>query len=459
MSAEIRHRKVNSKDSSEADSRTSVSSMPFSRRSRPDRPVHLHIDSPISNSTGFTNYRGFLNLCVVLLVLSNFRVALENVMKYGLLVDPFYWVNVIISEPSSPNTVLFFMVNVFILFSLGVEKGIAVGKISAPLSSVLIATNLAVVLIFPAAVVLIVKPFLMFSMFSMGLYSITFLKLFSYHMVNGWCRDWAKSNPDGKIEDLKPGEVMYPDNLNVRDIYYFMLAPTLCYELNFPRNDKIRIRFLLRRIAEMILLSQVMLAMIQQWIFPAVINTLEPFHQMDIARVIERVCKLAIPNHIIWLIFFYWMFHSCLNFTGELLRFADRDFYRDWWNAESVGYFWQNWNICVHRWCVRHLYKPMLYQKYSKMQAALAVFLVSAFFHEYLVSVPLSMFRLWSFLAMMFQIPFAVFCNQYLRGMAGNISVWLSLIVGQPIAIMMYFHDYYVLNVASKEVNNSTVTM
>ncbi len=34
------------------------------------------------------------------------------------------------------------------------------------------------------------------------------------------------------------------------DLYYFLMAPTLCYELNFPRSKKIRIRFLLRRIAE-----------------------------------------------------------------------------------------------------------------------------------------------------------------------------------------------------------------
>ena len=27
---------------------------------------------------------------------------------------------------------------------------------------------------------------------------------------------------------------------------------------------------------------------------------------------------------------------------------------------------------------------------------------------------------------------------------AGNLCVWLSLIIGQPLAIMMYYHDYVV---------------
>lgn len=38
-----------------------------------------------------------------------------------------------------------------------------------------------------------------------------------------------------------------------------------------------------------------------------------------------------VPNHLIWLIFFYWLFHSCLNAVAELMQFGDREFYRDWW--------------------------------------------------------------------------------------------------------------------------------
>ena len=44
--------------------------------------------------------------------------------------------------------------------------------------------------------------------------------------------------------------------------------------------------------------------------------------------------------------------------------------------------------FCV-RWCVRHVYKPLLSYGWSKTSSMVAVFLMSAFFHEYLVSVPL----------------------------------------------------------------------
>lgn len=36
------------------------------------------------------------------------------------------------------------------------------------------------------------------------------------------------------------------------DIYYFVFAPTLCYQLNFPRSPRIRKRFLMRRLFELV---------------------------------------------------------------------------------------------------------------------------------------------------------------------------------------------------------------
>ena len=67
--------------------------------------------------------------------------------------------------------------------------------------------------------------------------------------------------------------VRYPDNLTVHNMYFFMLAPTLCYELNFPRSPHIRWRFLGRRAVEVIFFSILIFIMGQQWIMPTVENT------------------------------------------------------------------------------------------------------------------------------------------------------------------------------------------
>lgn len=226
----------------------------------------------------------------------------------------------------------------------------------------------------------------------------------------------------------------------------FLMYPTLCYEFEFARTQRIRKRFLFRRVLELIILTQLDMALVQQWIVPTVSNSVVLFRQMQVTHMVERLLKLAIPNHVIWIIWFYLFFHSLLNIQAELTRFADREFYRDWWNSESVYYFWSHWNVPVHKWCVRHLYLPLMAVGLTKCQSKAAVFFVSAFFHEYLVSVPLKMFRIWAFTGMLMQLPWARFVSTYFNNNAANIAVWLSLILGQPLCILMYYHDYYVIN-------------
>lgn len=142
-----------------------------------------------------------------------------------------------------------------------------------------------------------------------------------------------------------------------------------------------------------VFIVNVLLAIVQQWVIPTAINSLQPFKDMEYPRMIERVLLLAvssvfmmiiglctcqyvliqintttspavhvcslptpqIPNHLFWLLGFYWMFHSLTNLTAELLRFGDRTFYRDWWNSDSISRFWRTWNIPVHRWASRYV--------------------------------------------------------------------------------------------------------
>ncbi len=54
--------------------------------------------------------------------------------------------------------------------------------------------------------------------------------------------------------------------------------------------------------------------------------------------------------------------------------------------------------------CVRHLFKPVLKQGHSVLTAQVFVFLFSAFFHEYLISVPLGVFKWYAAFGMMMQV-------------------------------------------------------
>ncbi|XP_032375002.1 diacylglycerol O-acyltransferase 1b [Etheostoma spectabile] len=418
---------------------------------------HKTQESLLSSASGYSNYRGILNWCVVMLVLSNARLFLENLLRYGVLVDPIQVISLFLNDSYSWPACLVIVSNMFILVALYTERQLSKGSFTELVGFLVHCINMAIMLTFPAAVVLLVPSMTpVGGAFVLGTYTILFLKLYSYKDVNMWCREQstvkaktlARSLSCPSAQHVNGGDrkVFYPGNLTIRDIYYFVSAPTLCYELNFPRSPNIRIGFLLRRLLEMLFFTQLLVALTQQWMIPIIQSSMKPLEDMDLSRMTERLLRLAVPNHLLWLMFFYVFFHSSMNFTAELLLFGDREFYKDWWNSETVTYFWQNWNIPVHKWCLRHFYRPLLRRGFSKMVSQSAVFFLSAFFHEYLVSVPLRMFRLWAFMGMMAQLPLAWFVGRFLRGNYSNAAVWMSIIIGQPFAILMYVHDYYVLH-------------
>ncbi|XP_045458752.1 diacylglycerol O-acyltransferase 1 [Melitaea cinxia] len=445
------------------------------RRSQLDKPVHKPRDSLFSWSSEFTDFTGLVNWGFLMLTIGGLRLCLENFLKYGIRVNPFEWIIVLTGRNEGyshqyPSVILLIFSVVPAVICLLIEKAIAVEILSEKLGLTLQILNILTEISLPV-IVLYFKG-LEFSFVGITavcmIYLVLFLKLWSYFQTNHWCRQGMKGkqyknklrrqslsvfvlqiglleSEDEKNDLASSGLVKYPDNLTLKDLFYFLLAPTLCYELNFPRTTRIRKRFLIKRIIEVVFGVNLVLALFQQWMIPSVTNAVDPFSEMSFVKVTERLLKLAVPNHLIWLCFFYLSFHSFLNLVGEIMHFADRKFYSDWWNANNIAVFWSNWNLPVHVWAVRHVYIPMTTMGYSKSAASIVVFFISAFFHEYLVSVPLQMFRIWAFLGMMAQPPLAVISRAAelrLGARWGNLIVWSSLILGQPLAIMMYYHDY-----------------
>lgn len=409
---------------------------------------------------------------------------LENFIKYGIRVDPVQWFTVLTGRNEGeghPSLLLIFYSVVPIVICLVVEKGLAVDLLMESAGMIVHVVNILVLVLIPMVVIHVKgQTFsLVGAMTVCFIYCILFLKLWSYVQTNLWCRTQHKqrrsrsgrrqsisiaqlqnerehvqernSNGNGVVpcndKDKVPTLVNYPNNLHLKDLFYFLLAPTLCYELNFPRTSRIRKRFLIKRILEVVIGVHIVMGLFQQWMIPSVKNSLIPFSNMDLTKTAERLLKLAIPNHLMWLCFFYLTFHSFLNLMGELLHFSDRNFYSDWWNANNIDTFWRTWNMPVHKWCVRHLYIPVVDLGYSKVAASTIVFFFSAFFHEYLVSVPLKTFKIWAFMGMMAQIPLS-FVSRFMEKQYGprwgNMVVWASIILGQPLAIMMYYHDYVI---------------
>jgi diacylglycerol O-acyltransferase-1 len=263
--------------------------------------LHKEQDSLLSTASGFDNYRGLLHLGGILLVLSTFRVALDNLIKYGVLASPITWFEAFIGDPSRwPCTLLVFTLNGYIIAALLLEKAMIKRLLSNMTACLLYVMILASVLIVPTSAVLILAPNPFASAVALSLHTITFLKLFSYMVVNNSFRQNSREKQliikeghekEGNKDDQ---HTIYPENVNIKDIYYFMYAPTLCYELNFPRNARIRKRYLLKRLTEVVVLSSILLALGQQWLVPTIQNSMQPFKELEYSRFAERVLKLAV---------------------------------------------------------------------------------------------------------------------------------------------------------------------
>ncbi|KAF9612615.1 hypothetical protein IFM89_002211 [Coptis chinensis] len=290
-------------------------------------------------------------------------------------------------------------------------------------------------------------------------------------------------------------DVDYSFDVSFNSLVYFMVAPTLCYQTSYPRTACIRKGWVTRQLIKLVIFTGFMGFIIEQYINPIVQNSQHPL-KGNLLNAIERVLKLSVPTIYVWFCMFYCFFHLWLNILAELLCFGDREFYKDWWNAKTVEEVGLFENLSCHGcdlsfpqliWFANLLFFPlywastsigecgiclftnglfaiytfhayeMEYQRGKKkcimMQrvdvggvSGLIAFFLSAVFHELCVAVPCHIFKLWAFIGIMLQVPLVILTNylydKFRNAMVGNMIFWfIFCILGQPMSILLYYHD------------------
>ncbi|XP_010214264.1 PREDICTED: LOW QUALITY PROTEIN: sterol O-acyltransferase 1 [Tinamus guttatus] len=239
----------------------------------------------------------------------------------------------------------------------------------------------------------------------------------------------------------KAGPVPIP---RITQYLYFLFAPTLIYRDNYPRNPTIRWGYVATKFAQVLGSLFYAYYIFVRLCIPQFRNSSqETFH---LRGLVLCIFNSILPGVLILFLVFFAFLHCWLNAFAEMLRFADRMFYKDWWNSTSYANYYRTWNVVVHDWLYYYAYRDFLWFFGKKFRAAamLSVFTVSAAVHEYVLIICFGFFYPVLFcLFMCFGMVFNFILNDRRKGPIWNVVMWTSLFLGQGVILCLYSQEWY----------------
>ncbi|CAK9299383.1 unnamed protein product [Gordionus sp. m RMFG-2023] len=231
---------------------------------------------------------------------------------------------------------------------------------------------------------------------------------------------------------------------NFSKYLYFLFAPTLIYRDNYPRTNIIRWNYVVSNLAQVLTCLFYTYYIFVRFCIPV----FKHFNQDHLTpkTMILSVFGSMLPGTMVLIIAFFGVLHSWLNAFAEMLRFADRMFYKDWWNSTSFTQYYRTWNVVVHDWLYIYVYRDlrMFWGKgLSRPLAMLAVFQISALAHELVIAVAFRFF--YPVLLVMFGIIgfAAMFISNKRSFRASNILLWVMMFMGNGLLMTLYSMEWY----------------
>ncbi|PQE09206.1 MBOAT family protein [Rutstroemia sp. NJR-2017a BBW] len=239
----------------------------------------------------------------------------------------------------------------------------------------------------------------------------------------------------------------YPNNLTVSNHYEYIVLPTLVYELEYPRSDRINWYYVAEKAAGIVGLLGIMNLISQSYIYPVVVRTIE---MKEMGMPLDQrlyvfpsiISDLAFPFLAEYILTWYVIWECILNLLAELTFFADRGFYADWWNSVSWDQFARDWNRPVHNFLLRHVYHSSISSmRINKFTATLITFFLSACVHELVMWCLFKKLRGYLLFLQMMQLPLVSLSRtRWLKGKAtlGNVIFWIGIFTGPSLLCSLY---------------------
>lgn len=137
-------------------------------------------------------------------------------------------------------------------------------------------------------------------------------------------------------EELTHDGVTYPANLTLWNYIDYLLVPSLVYDIVYPRTKKIRWWYVFEKTLATFGTFGLMTLIVESYILPVIpknINTMTT--NQKLAELPWLMLRVVFPFITMYLLTFYIIFECVCQWFAEITRFADRNFYNDWWNSLS----------------------------------------------------------------------------------------------------------------------------
>ncbi|CAF1633686.1 unnamed protein product [Adineta ricciae] len=235
---------------------------------------------------------------------------------------------------------------------------------------------------------------------------------------------------------------------------YFLYAPTLIYRDSYPRTSSVRWKYVLSQLAQFVAAALFGYYLFYRFCLP-VFRHFKSEH-VTVKKFVLSILNCTLPGALLLFCAFYGFLHCWLNAFAEMLRFADRQFYSDWWTATSWSSYYRTWNIVVHDWLYTYVYRDchkLLGVKYRLVSMYTVIFL-SACVHEYILALAFGYFYPILFLqfAILGFISMLIL-PQRTQNNIFNIFIWTSLFVGLGMQMCLYSIEWYARQNCPRAVN------
>lgn len=167
---------------------------------------------------------------------------------------------------------------------------------------------------------------------------------------------------------------------------YFFFAPTLVFRESYPRNNAVNWKRVFALSYFFLLHVYSLMVLCRHWVAPFYRYVgLRPLDLKEVISFQRSAYAMYFVIHIGGIACA--LIHCWMNIFAEVLTFADRNFYQNWWSVDNPLEQLRKWNSVVGDWIYEYVYADIVYiTGGNKPLSTISVFLLSAVMHDYVLN-------------------------------------------------------------------------